>query len=258
MQKPIVKQEQKEENFDAIAPQRQTPIMVKTNGPQGKTKLGSMGALFLVLFLAAAGAGAWFYWQYNGLNKQVSDLEALNLDSQKNFEGEPSLLDKINQHILLPHDQEPKITTIENVGALKKQEAFYEYAQDGDSLVQFSSLEIIYNPVADVIVNARTRGAVAGAEIRAVQGAITIDIRNGAGKAGLAGKTAETFKGVKEFIVQSTGNAAKNSYAKTIIVNRTEKDVTGLEKQFNTQAVKDLPAGERSSTADVVIILGRS
>ena len=257
MPKPTIIQEQKEENFNAIAPQRQAPVMVKTNGAGGKTRLGPVGIVFVFLFLAAAAASAWLYSQYQSLNKQVEDLQAVNQDAQK----EPaslSLLDKINQHILLPHDQTPQVTTIENVKELKKKEAFYEYAQDGDALVQFNSLEIIYNPVADVIVNARTRGTAARAEIRPAQAAITIDIRNGAGKAGLAGKIAETFKGVKEFIVQSVGNAAKNNYSKTIIINRTEKDITGLEKQFKTQAVKDLPAGEKPSGADVVIILGRS
>jgi hypothetical protein len=258
MPKPIIKQEQKQENFDAIAPQKNHPALITTNGEGPKKRLGALGALFLVLFLAAVASAAWLYWQYAGLRRQVEGLEAVNENTSGQALEGVSLLDKINQHILLPHDQEPKITTIENSQELKKTESFYEYAQDGDSLVQFNSLEIIYNPVADVIVNARTRGTVAGTEIRAVQGAITIDIRNGAGRAGLASKTSETFKGVKDFIVQSVGNAAKTDYSKTMLVNLSDKDVAGLEKQFNVQAVKDLPAGEQPSTADVVIILGRS
>lgn len=259
MPKINIKPESKEENFDAIAPLKSSPVMVETSASGvKKSKLGSLGALFVFLFLLAASASAWFFMQYRNLNSQMADLQAVSQNEQK-AEGEGvSLLDKINQHILLPHDQAPEITTIENSGELKKQESFYEYAQDGDALVKFNTLEIIYNPVADVIVNARTKGVVAGAEIRAVQGAITIDIRNGAGVGGLAGRTAESFKGVKDFIVQSIGNAASSNYAKTIIVNRTEKDVTGLEKQFNTRAVKDLPAGESASSADVVIILGKS
>jgi type 1 glutamine amidotransferase len=160
-----------------------------------------------------------------------------------------SLIDKINQHILLPHGEEPEITTITNAEELRKQENFFEYSQNGDALVKFKNLEIIFNPVADVIVNARSRGTVAGAEIRAVQGAITIDIRNGSGVAGVAGKTAESFKGVKDFIVQNIGNAV-NNYAQTILVNLSSKDLTGLEKQFNTKAVTEIPKGEKPSTAE--------
>lgn len=257
MPKLNIQAEKKEENFDAIAPRKEAPILVTTNNIHAKTKVGPVGVVFLGLFLLAAGLLGLVYFQYQDLNQQVEDLQAVNQSAQKRTKEKISLIDKINQHILLPHGQEPQITTIKNVQELKRLETFYEYAQDGDALVQFNSLEIIYNPVADVIVNARTRGAVAGAEIRAVQGAITIDIRNGAGVAGLAGKTAESFKGVKEFVVQSVGNAAI-SYQKTILVNLSDKDITGLEKQFKAQAVKDLPAGERSSTADVVIILGKS
>jgi hypothetical protein len=58
--------------------------------------------------------------------------------------------------------------------------------------------------------------------------------------------------------VQTVGNAAKSDYSKTQVVNLSGKDVSGLEKQFNTQAVRDLPAGEQGSSADVVIILGKS
>lgn len=258
MPKAEIKQEQKEQNFDAIAPLRQSPALVTTNNVQPKSKLGSIGALFLILFLVAAGISSWFYWQHRNLNQEIEELQAVSQNAQKEAIEGVSFLDKINQHILLPHNQEPKVTTIENVQELKKQETFYEYAQNGDALVQFNSLEIIYNPVADVIVNVRIRGTVAGAEMRAVQGAITIDIRNGAGIAGLAGRTSEAFKGVKEFVVQSIGNASKSGYAKTILVNLSDKDVTGLEKQFNTKSIKDLPAGEQPSSADVVIILGRS
>ena len=259
MSKPILKPEQKEENLEAISPLKgQGPILVTTNAVHSKNRLGSVGAVFMVLFLLAAGAGVWLYRQYAGLKDQLGVIETVNEAVPQASEEGVSLLDKVNQHILLPHDQQPDVSTIENAEELKKQETFYEYAQNGDALVKFNSLEIIYNPVADVIVNVRTRGQVAGAETRAVQGAVTIDIRNGAGIGGLAGKTAETFKGIKDYIVQNVGNASKTDYGKTVIINLSSKDVSGLEKQFNASAVKDLPAGENPSSADVVIILGKS
>lgn len=256
MPKINTKEEQKAENFDAIAPKENRPVLITTNGTENKG-FSLAGKLFFLLFLVAAGSAAWFYFQYTDLQKQMSAAQELGLEEEQPSQG-ISLLDKINQHILLPHDQQPEITTIENAVELRKKETFFEYAQDGDALVKFNSLEIIYNPVADVIVNARTRGTVAGAEMRAVQGAITIDIRNGAGVGGLAGKTAESFKGLKDFIVQNVGNAVKNNYSNTVLINLSNKDITGLEKQFKATSTKDLPAGEQPSTADVVIILGRS
>jgi hypothetical protein len=178
---------------------------------------------------ASAGTAYWFFSQYQSLKTQVNSVSEHTDTTLEAGSAGVSLIDKINQHILLPHGEEPEITTITNAEELRKQENFFEYSQNGDALVKFKNLEIIFNPVADVIVNARSRGTVAGAEIRAVQGAITIDIRNGSGVAGVAGKTAESFKGVKDFIVQNIGNAV-NNYAQTILVNLSSKDLTGLEK----------------------------
>lgn len=258
MPKINISSEKKEENFDAIAPRREAPVLVATDPSGSRAKFGSWGVVFMVLFLVTGGALALVFRQYLEVKRQITELQTSELRQPEQPTESTSLLDKINQHILLPRGQEPQITFLKDTQELKKQETFYEYAQDGDVLVQFNSLEIIYNPAADVVVNARSRGSVAGAEVRAVQGAITIEIRNGSGIAGLAAKTAETFKGVKEFVVEAVGNASRSNYPKTILVNLSNKDITGLEKQFNIQSLKDLPAGERPSTADVVIILGRS
>ncbi len=257
MPKLNIKQENHAENFDAIAPQKNQPVMLTSLANKGKKGSGFTTWLFALLFLVSAGFAGWMFWQNVGIKQQLKDLEQpINENAYKDG-PDVSLIDKINQHILLPHTEQPEIITIGNAQDLKKQESFFEYAQDGDSLVKFKNLEIIYNPVADVIVNARTRGVVAGAEIRAVQGAITIDIRNGSGVAGVAGKTAESLKGVKDFIVQNIGNAISSNYSKTVLVNFSSKDLTGLEKQFNAKAVTEMPKGEKPSTADVVIIVGK-
>jgi hypothetical protein len=257
MPKVNIKPENKAENFDAIAPQKNPPVMIATTETK-KSKTTSKVTWLLVIFgLASAGTAFWLFNQYQNLKTQMNGLSEHVETIPEANSMDVSLIDKINQHILLPHGEEPEITTIANAETLKQQESFFEYSQNGDALVKFKNLEIIYNPIADVIVNARSRGTVAGVETRAVQGAITIDIRNGSGVAGVAGKTAESFKGVKDFIVQNIGNAGLNNYAQTVVVNLSSKDLTGLEKQFNTKAVTEMPKGEKPSTADVVIILGK-
>ncbi len=256
MPKVNIKLENKAENFDAIAPQKNPPVMIATTETKNSKTTSKVTWLLVVFGLASAGTAGWFFNQYQNLKTQMNGLEEHATVNEETGTG-VSLIDKINQHILLPHGEAPEITTIANAETLKQQESFFEYSQNGDALVKFKNLEIIYNPIADVIVNARSRGTVAGVETRAVQGAITIDIRNGSGIAGLAGKTAESFKGVKDFIVQNIGNAGLNNYAQTVVVNLSSKDLTGLEKQFNTKAVTEMPKGEKPSTADVVIILGK-
>lgn len=256
MNPPIISQETKEANFQAIAPLKQEPVMLRTK----TVKSRSYSPIFFLLFLVAAGAAYWFFSESQTLKVKVSELEEKIKATQVASSGEGlSPIEKLNKHMLLPQAQSAQVSTIENAKDLKQNDTFFEYAENGDLLVQFPNLEIIYNNTADVIINARTKntGQVAGAEARALQGAINLEIRNGAGVAGLASKTANTFTGVKEYVVKTVGNASKSDYAKTVVVNLSGKDVSGLEKQFNTKAVTVLPTGEAVSDADVVIIMGR-
>lgn len=260
MTPPVISQETKDLNFQAVAPQKNEPIMIRTK--EHKSGLGKWVFLFFVLFAVSGYFAYRFYEQNQQLQNQLLDAETKARILSKTAAGTAGLtvLERLNKHILLPQAQSAQTSTLSNVASLKKTDTFYEYAQDGNLLVQFPNLEIIYDPSADVIVNARTKntGQIAGAEARAMQGAISLDIRNGAGVAGLAGKTAQTFTGVKEYVVKTVGNGAKSDYPKTVIVNLSGKDVSGLEKQFGVSAVSVLPAGEKTSDADVVIILGRS
>lgn len=257
MTQPILDDETKEDNFNAVAPKWQGPILVSTKTDK-KNGISFFGSLFFILFLAASGSAWWFYTK-----AQDFKIENESLKQEASQAVEPaenlSTLEKLNRHIILPQSQQPEVVSIDNVSQLKSSDPFFEYAQNGDLLVKFTNLEIIYNLAGDVIVNARTRntGQVAGTEARATQDAITLDIRNGAGVAGLAGKTAQTFVGVKEYVVKNVGNAATSNNSKTILVSLTTKDISGLEKQFGVTAVKVLPQGEPSSTADVVVIVGK-
>jgi uncharacterized protein HemX len=158
MPKVNIKPENKAENFDAIAPQKNPPVMIATTETK-KSKTTSKVTWLLVIFgLASAGTAFWLFNQYQNLKTQMNGLSEHVETIPEANSMDVSLIDKINQHILLPHGEEPEITTIANAETLKQQESFFEYSQNGDALVKFKNLEIIYNPIADVIVNARSRG----------------------------------------------------------------------------------------------------
>lgn len=85
---------------------------------------------------------------------------------------------------------------------------------------------------------------------------LTVEIRNGSGISGLAGKVSKQLD-EDDFDVVKTGNAANYDYDTTIIVNQSERSVLGLEEKFAELAVEELPDGEAVSTADVLLILGK-
>ena len=85
---------------------------------------------------------------------------------------------------------------------------------------------------------------------------LTVEIRNGSGIGGLAGKISKELD-EELYDVIKTGNAANFDYDTTIIVNLTERSVLNLEEKFAELAVEELPDGEAVSTADILLILGK-
>lgn len=250
----------KDENFDAISPKTSRPMLISTT--QNKRALmGGMGWLFFLLFLVAAAGIAYFYLQLEAAADKVTNLEAQLSGSGQTAQNENvSLAEKVARHVQVPAG-DPKITTVSDAESLKKSQPVYASVQNGDIVLTYSTVEVVYNSQTDRVLYIRSLNssstAVSGTENRAVQGILALDIRNGSGVVGAAARTAETFKGVSSYQVKNIANAAKNTYNTTILINITGKDVSGLEKQFSTTAMKELPVGEAASSADVVIIVGK-
>lgn len=91
----------------------------------------------------------------------------LYLDSQKNLQAFKSgqnlpnlpsskeikdIVGKVGKHYLLP-DEEPKLITIANADVLKKTQPFFAKAKNGDKLLVYSQKVILYDPLADKIID---------------------------------------------------------------------------------------------------------
>jgi hypothetical protein len=62
------------------------------------------------------------------------------------------VVEKVRTHMVLP-DEEPQIVAITNVDSLKKQQAFFSMAQNGDQLLVYPSKVILYRPSSDQVVD---------------------------------------------------------------------------------------------------------
>jgi hypothetical protein len=60
----------------------------------------------------------------------------------------------------------------------------------------------------------------------------------------------------KNYQISKIGNASRDDYSQTYIVNLSSKSVAALEEKFKVKAVAAVPSGESTSTAEVLIILG--
>jgi hypothetical protein len=257
-----------EEFFDSIAPKVQTsPVMITTKNQIKKTALGRWGAVFVVLFVASAALGVYLLKQYQSKSGELKNLKQQEEQGRQALAQE-SVLDKIGRHLVLPQNQQPAVVTIQDAEGLKAIQPFYSQVKDGDQLVTFQEMQIVYDPLADKIVYVRPLVSQATATPAQTGGlnffnptapvrAITLDIRNGAAMPGLAARTAAALGKEATYQVLKIGNAQKQIYTKTVIVNLKGRDVSNLEARFGVKAVAQLPLGELTSTADVVLILGK-
>lgn len=226
----------------------------------------------LVLLVVVA-VGGYYAWHANVSSGDFGNLTpgAKLSDSQVT-----QLIARISKFLVVPADEQPSITVISDADQLAQQQTFYKDAKDGQVLLVYSSRAIIYDAEANKLVNVgpvvrndnpaptasgSTSSPSPSATPSVTPKAITIDVLNGTGTAGLAGKTASDLKKNKLFTIGKVGDA-KGAYKETIVVDLTKDAakaaaVAELAKELGVTAVTKLPAGESATTADAVVLIGK-
>lgn len=212
---------------------------------------------FVLVALSAAGVGAYFFMQYQ--NGQVGMK-----DPQKATEQESKrIVDEVGKMIVLPQNEKPQIATVSDVSKLKEQ-AFFSQAKNGDIVLIYTQAQkaVLYDPAQKKIVEvgpiniteASPTGSPSPVEV-------SVALLNGTSISGLSSTTekelASTLPTAK---VVSKGNASKNTYTKTIVVDVSGKQAAGAAQV--AKAVKgevgSLPEGEtKPANAEILVILGR-
>lgn len=228
----------------------------------------------LVLLVVVA-VGGYYAWHSN---VSSGDLGSLTAGQKLSDNQVTQLIARISKFLVVPGDEQPSITVISEADKLAQQQAFYKDAKDGQVLLVYSNRAIIYDPEANKLVNVgpivrndnpsptASGSATVTPEPSATPSvtpkAIVIDVLNGTGTAGLAGKTASDLKKNKLFTIGKVGDA-KATYATTVVVDLTKDNpaksaaVAELAKQLNVEVSTKLPTGEAATTADALVIVGK-
>lgn len=189
-----------------------------------------------------------------------------------------TVIDRVSNFTAVPSDEKPSVVVLRDVGSLEAQQPFYHGAKDGDILIIYSSRAIIYDPVANKLVSVSPIQQATASPSPIASGSaqfspspsvsatpvapekVSIEVRNGTSVAGLAGKTASDLKKNTWVTSTKTGDA-HGTYATTAIVDLSGGTkpgaVAALEKLFGVTAVTAIPKGESTSTANVLVIVGK-
>lgn len=236
----------------------------------------------LVLIAAVVGGGWYFFNQ----GKQEFSLRP---GEKLSDEQVSALITRVGRFLILPAGEKPSVAAISDAATLASRQSFYQDAKDGDILLVYTSKAIIYDAAADKLVNVgpivRTDqpvAPVASGSLPAQAGAqaspsvspsgtpepakpVTIEVRNGTSTAGLAGALASQLKKNALFTVETVGDAT-GSYTEVVVVDLTKGSKTStvaalkaeLEKSYTkVTVVSELPKGERATTKEVLVLIGK-
>lgn len=217
--------------------------------------------LFIVVLLGAAIVFVWSWLNYRHAEKELA-IQQTNLSPQAQVIQKETgdLAERLGRHMVLPTDEKPVVVSIVDAKVLAESNPFYKNAQNGDKVFVYvkSKLAIIYNPTADKIVNV---GPLIDEQTAEQKEILTVEIRNGTTKAGLAGELSGQLKADLSFNVLEIGYTVKRNYTKNILVDLTGGSKTDLIKKLEDKlgltAVTSIPAGEKDSKAEALIILGK-
>lgn len=208
-------------------------------------------ALALIVSLVVL---ASLYVSYLNLKKEMNYLQDPQAQQARAKREIQDLVAQVGKLMVLP-EGEPTVATVVDAEALAKEQEFFKDAKNGDKVLIYKDKAILFNVAESRIVNV---GPVLSANPNSTStqsNVLNIEVRNGSKKIGAANELGDQLK-TKGYNVATVANAAKADYEQSVLVNLTGKDVKALEAELNLIATDKMPAGEATSTQDVVVILG--
>ena len=242
---------------------------VNDNIKETYNEIPSKGNLFvkviLILFVLSLIALFASLLSHRRISKEIARLSTPTGQKELAKKEIDELVKKVSKLIILPTDETPTVATVNDADDLSKSQTFYKGSSNGDKvLIYFKAQKAyIYSPTKDVLINVGPiyvdKNTKATTQETQTQTKLNIELRNGTSQAGLATKTSDKLKKISDFNITYITDAATSTYKKDIIVDLskgTKKElVSSLEKELGITSVSTLPAGEKTTTADVLVIV---
>jgi len=243
---------------------------VVNQSPSGSNKKKGFKIFILVVFiLILLGALGYLGYQWQSMRKELQKIKTLQGTQELQKKQTEEIINKLKAHTVLPEDEQPIIATVIDAAALKKQSSFYELAKNGDMVIIYIKAKraYLYDPIADRVLNiGPVLTGQAAQELpqpspspTTIAKTYTVEIRNGTEILGLGTEMAKKIKGVDASLDVLPATNADKSYTKTILVvkNADKSIVSKLEKELGVTAQTTVPEGERDTSANILIIVGK-
>lgn len=232
------------------------PASLKASASKPKRKMPKFLKIVICLVILILILLGIYYW----LN-QAGYLKTLKLvwQMQSQANADQSVLANLNKILLLPGGVTPTMAVITDIDALKKQQAtFFANAKNGDRLIIYPDIAIIYDAKANRIIKVgpvQINQTQAQPVNFAIYDSVSTDT-NGALMAAMEKKITSTYSNA---VVTQKTKAAKPDYPQTLVVDlagnnpNIQQIATALGAKVST-----LPGGEKKpDNAAVLVIIGK-
>ncbi len=228
-----------------------------------KIQLTKKSGFVLLIIVILIGVAGWSSYSYFQTKQELTKLSTVEGQQQLAQQEVDTLVTQLRKRMILPDKEKPTLATVTDVEALKKDQPFFEKAQNGDKVLVYvgDKKAIIYRPAEDLIVNVgfiAVNGDNSQLSGTTQQSQLTIEVRNGTQTSGLGQKIADLLK--SSYTVQKIGDAKKKDYSKTFVVDlgkiEDKDEINKLVQALNAEIVTTIPEGESSSQSDLIVLIG--
>lgn len=237
---------------DAGFPDGGAPPLAEKKHLKPTKTLARLAVLGLVLTVLVLG---YLYYRSQAELKKLSTVEGQQALAREEIKA---VTDRLSKLTLLP-SEEPVIATILDAQVLATQSAFYQQAENGDKLVVYPQAQkaFIYRPSKNVIVNSGPLVVDQNQNSRPVK----FEVRNGSNIPGAANRFREQLERSQQEVL-AVAEAARKDYQGILVipVNSVIKSeqLQDFAKSYAAEVRSSLPAGEASSAADILVIVGNT
>ena len=116
---------------------------------------GKLLTIALIVFIALLAIGVGFLgYNYINMQKEIKNLKDPKAAEALAKQEVQRVVEKVGAHMILPKGEEPTLASITDIDALKKEQPFYEGAENGDQILVYKNAKIgiVYSPTKDKIV----------------------------------------------------------------------------------------------------------
>ncbi|MBL8030202.1 MAG: LytR C-terminal domain-containing protein [Candidatus Doudnabacteria bacterium] len=215
-------------------------------------------AALAVVSLVLLVSGSLFLGRYyinNTNNARVLGTSVEVDPAEKARRDAKELVEKIGNMVILPETEQPSIATVVDLEPLAGQ-PFFEKARVGDKTLvyQSSGKAYLFRPSEGKIVEFGLFQPVLSKESM-----LLVEIRNGSSVSGMASKLKEHLAQFGKYEFSAVGNASKK-FDRGLVVDlslgKKSESVKALAEYLKFPVQFSLPAGEKSSKAEVLILIG--